>query len=136
MLSPCITGQAASTRKGGLNDEPHSLGQNFHLHLPDLAKLLVSALVIVIVTKIQLVSDRLSALLIALPLTSLLAMIWMHQGGQSSAAARQPCRRHLLVRPADVADVPDPAVDAAHRLGILVRLAANCALTVIFSGSR
>ena len=50
----------------------------------DLAKLLLSALVIVIVTKIQLVNDRLSALLIALPLTSLVAMIWMHGTGQSS----------------------------------------------------
>jgi hypothetical protein len=50
----------------------------------DIGKLLLSALIIVIVTKVQLVSDRLSALLIALPLTSLIAMIWMHHGGQSS----------------------------------------------------
>jgi hypothetical protein len=50
---------------------------------PDLVKLLLSAAIIVIVTKIQLVNDRLSALLIALPLTSLVAMIWMHQAGQS-----------------------------------------------------
>lgn len=51
----------------------------------DLVKLLLTAAVILFVTKIQLVSDRLSALLIALPLTSLLAMIWMHHGGQSPA---------------------------------------------------
>lgn len=50
----------------------------------DLGKLLLSALVIVLVTKVQLVSDRLSALLIALPLTSLVAMAWMHHAGQSS----------------------------------------------------
>jgi hypothetical protein len=50
----------------------------------DLGKLLLSALIIVVVTKVQLFSDRLSALLIALPLTSLVAMIWMHYGGQSS----------------------------------------------------
>jgi hypothetical protein len=50
----------------------------------DLGKLLLSALIIVLVTKIQLVSDRLSALLIALPLTSLVAMVWMHHAGQSS----------------------------------------------------
>ncbi|MGL4400266.1 MAG: DUF3147 family protein [Luteolibacter sp.] len=50
----------------------------------DLAKLLLSALIIVLVTKVQLVSDRLSALLIALPLTSLIAMAWMHHGGQSA----------------------------------------------------
>ena len=50
----------------------------------DLGKLFLSALIIVVVTKIQLVNDRLSALLIALPLTSLVAMIWMQLGGQSS----------------------------------------------------
>ncbi len=50
----------------------------------DLGKLLLSALIIVLVTKVQLVSDRLSALLIALPLTSLVAMAWMHHAGQSS----------------------------------------------------
>lgn len=50
----------------------------------DIGKLLLSALIIVVVTKVQLVSDRLSALLIALPLTSLIAMAWMHHAGQSS----------------------------------------------------
>lgn len=49
----------------------------------DIVKLLLSAGIIVVVTRIQLVSDRLSALLIALPLTSLLAMIWMHSSGQT-----------------------------------------------------
>jgi hypothetical protein len=50
----------------------------------DLGKILLSAVVIVLVTKVQLVSDRLSALLIALPLTSLIAMVWMYHGGQST----------------------------------------------------
>ncbi len=50
----------------------------------DLGKIFLSALIILLVNKVQLVSDRLSALLIALPLTSLLAMIWMHRAGQSS----------------------------------------------------
>lgn len=50
----------------------------------DVVKVVMSAVIILLVSKIQLVSDRLSALLIALPLTSLLAMIWMHQEGQSS----------------------------------------------------
>ncbi|HEX5789690.1 MAG TPA: DUF3147 family protein [Luteolibacter sp.] len=49
----------------------------------DGVKLVVSAVVIVLVNKIQLVNDRASALLIALPLTSLIAMLWMHQAGQS-----------------------------------------------------
>ncbi|MDA0766833.1 MAG: DUF3147 family protein [Verrucomicrobia bacterium] len=50
----------------------------------DGAKLFLSALVIVLVTKVQVFNDRLSALLIALPLTSLLAMLWMRAEKQSS----------------------------------------------------
>ena len=49
----------------------------------DLVKLFLSAAIIVLVNKVQLFNDRLSALLIALPLTSLVAMIWMHQANQS-----------------------------------------------------
>ena len=41
----------------------------------DITKLILTALVVLFVTKIQVFSDRLSALLVALPLTSLLAMI-------------------------------------------------------------
>lgn len=51
----------------------------------DVVKLLLTAAIILIVNKIQLFNDRLSALLIALPLTSLLAMIWMHQEKQSAS---------------------------------------------------
>tara|TARA_B100000900_G_C20519326_1_gene691483 strand:+ start:339 stop:749 length:411 start_codon:yes stop_codon:yes gene_type:complete len=43
----------------------------------DIVKILLTAVIILIVTKLQLLSDRLSALLIALPLASILAMIWM-----------------------------------------------------------
>ncbi|MED5418324.1 MAG: DUF3147 family protein, partial [Verrucomicrobiota bacterium] len=50
----------------------------------DVAKLILSALMILFVTKIQLFHDRLSALLIALPLISLLAMIWMRVEGQDA----------------------------------------------------
>ena len=58
--------------------------QVFSFTLLDGVKLVVTAVVILFVTKIQLFHDKLSALLIALPLTSLIAMIWMHQGKQSS----------------------------------------------------
>ena len=50
----------------------------------DLGKIFLSALIIVVVNKAQLFNDRLSALLIALPLTSLVAMLWMHHAGQST----------------------------------------------------
>ena len=46
-------------------------------NLHDVVKILLTAVIILVVTKLQLLSDRLSALLIALPLTSILAMIWM-----------------------------------------------------------
>ena len=46
-------------------------------NLYDVVKILLTAVIILVVTKLQLLSDRLSALLIALPLTSILAMIWM-----------------------------------------------------------
>jgi len=49
----------------------------------DAVKLFVSAAIIVFVTKIQLVNDRLSALLIALPFTSILAILWMRSDKQS-----------------------------------------------------
>ena len=58
--------------------------QVFSFTLFDGVKLGVTAVVILMVTKIQLFHDKLSALLIALPLTSLIAMIWMHQGKQGS----------------------------------------------------
>ena len=45
----------------------------------DIVKLIVTALIIVVVTKVQIFSDRLSALLIALPFTSLIAMVWMNR---------------------------------------------------------
>ena len=50
----------------------------------DGVKFVVSALVIVLATKVQLFHDRLSALLVALPLTSLIAMVWMRAEGQES----------------------------------------------------
>jgi hypothetical protein len=63
---------------------PNPWSQLFQFSAMDVVKLLVTALVIVIVTKVQLFHVRLSALLIALPFTSLIAMVWMHQEKQSS----------------------------------------------------
>ena len=55
----------------------------------DVVKILLTAVIILIVTKLQLVSDKLSALLIALPLTSILAMIWMrHESKVADQATR------------------------------------------------
>ncbi len=58
-------------------------------NLFDVVKILLTAVIILIVTKLQLVSDKLSALLIALPLTSILAMIWMrHESKVADQATR------------------------------------------------
>lgn len=50
----------------------------------DLVKVALTAVIILLVNKVQLVNDRLSALLIALPFTSIIAMVWMHQAKQST----------------------------------------------------
>jgi hypothetical protein len=63
---------------------PNPWSQLFQFSAMDVVKLLVTALLIVIVTKVQLFHERLSALLIALPFTSLIAMVWMHKEKQSS----------------------------------------------------
>lgn len=53
----------------------------------DVVKILLTAVVILFVTKVQLVSDKLSALLIALPLTSFLAMMWMYHDKKAGELA-------------------------------------------------
>ena len=52
--------------------------------MPLLAKALISAAIIMAVYSINTRNTFLSALLISLPLTSVLAMIWMHLGGQTA----------------------------------------------------
>ena len=96
----------------------------------DVAKILISALIIVVVTKIQLVSDRLSALLIALPLTSLIAMIWMHHEGQSGQRlANHAEGTFWFVLPTLPMFLILPWM-LRHGWSFWSALAANCAITV------
>jgi hypothetical protein len=98
----------------------------------DLAKLLVSAAIIVLVNKIQLFNDRLSALLIALPLTSLVAMVWMHQGGQSTARiANHAEGTFWFVLPTLPMFLILPWM-LRHGWGFWAALAANCLITIGF----
>jgi hypothetical protein len=98
----------------------------------DLGKLAVSALVILFVNKIQLVNDRVSALLIALPLTSLIAMIWMHHAGQSTARlANHAEGTFWFVLPTLPMFLILPWM-LRSGWGFWVALAANCLLTVGF----
>ena len=55
----------------------------------DGVKILLTAVIILFVTKLQLLSDRLSALLIALPLTSILAMLWMRHESMVTDEAKR-----------------------------------------------
>ncbi|MCX8497020.1 MAG: DUF3147 family protein [Akkermansiaceae bacterium] len=98
----------------------------------DLGKLLVSALVILFVNKIQLVNDRVSSLLIALPLTSLIAMIWMQHAGQSTARlANHAEGTFWFVLPTLPMFLILPWM-LRSGWGFWFALAANCLLTVGF----
>ncbi len=97
----------------------------------DLVKLLITAAIILFVNKIQLVNDRLSALLIALPLTSLLAMIWMHQDKQSpERLANHAEGTFWFVLPTLPMFLIFPWM-LRNGWGFWASLAANCVITVI-----
>ncbi len=98
----------------------------------DVVKLLISAAIIVVVNKIQLFNDRLSALLIALPLTSLVAMIWMHQAGQSpQRLANHAEGTFWFVLPTLPMFLILPWM-LRHQWGFWTALTANCLLTIGF----
>ena len=98
----------------------------------DLGKLFLSAFIILLVNKIQLVNDRLSALLIALPLTSLLAMIWMHQARQSpERLANHAEGTFWFVLPTLPMFLILPWM-LRHGWAFWPAMAANCALTTGF----
>lgn len=97
----------------------------------DGAKLLLTAVVILLVTKIQLFHDRLSALLIALPLTSLLAMIWMRvEGQESDRIANHAEGTFWFVLPTLPMFLVLPWM-LRNGWGFGAALAANCFLTVL-----
>ncbi|MEI6176615.1 MAG: DUF3147 family protein [Verrucomicrobiota bacterium] len=98
----------------------------------DLIKLLISAALIVVVTKVQLFNDRLSALLIALPLTSLVAMVWMQWDGQSSQRlANHAEGTFWFVLPTLPMFLILPWM-LRHGWGFWAALAVNCLLTAGF----
>ncbi len=98
----------------------------------DVAKLILTAVVILFVTKIKLFHDRLSALLIALPLTSLLAMIWMRVEGQDPGRiANHAESTFWFVLPTLPMFLILPWM-LRNGWGFGSALAANCVLTVLF----
>ncbi len=98
----------------------------------DLVKFLITAAIIVLVNKVQLFNDRLSALLIALPFTSLIAMIWMHQDNQSAQrVANHAEGTFWFVLPTLPMFLILPWM-LRHGWGFWAALAANCILTIGF----
>lgn len=98
----------------------------------DLVKLFVTAAIIVIVNKVQLFNDRLSALLIALPFTSIIAMIWMHQAKQSpERLANHAEGTFWFVLPTLPMFLIMPWM-LRNGWGFWATLAANCLLTIGF----
>lgn len=98
----------------------------------DFWKVMASAIIILVVNKIQLFSDRLSALFIALPLTSLLAIIWMHQAGQTSQRlANHAEGTFWFVLPTLPMFLILPWM-LRNGWGFWTALASNCMITVAF----
>ena len=96
----------------------------------ELVKVLLTALIIHLVNKVQLVNDRLSALLIALPLTSLIAMMWMKHAGQSPARlANHAEGTFWFVLPTLPMFLILPWM-LRHGWGVWAALVANCLITV------
>lgn len=96
----------------------------------DLVKVLVTAIIILFVTKIQAFSDRLSALLIALPLTSLIAMIWMQAEKQGSERiANHSEGTFWFVLPTLPMFLILPWM-LRHGWGFWAALGANCLITI------
>ena len=61
-----------------------------------LLKIILSALVIALASELSQKSRFMSAILISLPLTSILALTWMHLDGQSSQNISQSSKEILL----------------------------------------
>lgn len=98
----------------------------------DVVKLLVTAAIIVIVNKVQLFNDRISALLIALPFTSIIAMVWMHQARQSpERLANHAEGTFWFVLPTLPMFLIMPWM-LRHGWGFWATLAINCLLTIGF----
>ena len=105
--------------------------QVFSLSMQDVVKLVLTALIILFVTKVKLFHDRLSSLLIALPFTSLLAMIWMRaEGQQSERIANHAEGTFWFVLPTLPMFLVLPWM-LRNGWGFGIAMVANCALTVI-----
>ena len=103
----------------------------FSFSAKDLVQVVITALVILFVTKIQEFSDRLSAFFIALPLASLIAMLWMRAEHQSpDRIANHAEATFWYVLPTLPMFLILPWM-LRHGWGFWPALGANCGITVL-----
>jgi hypothetical protein len=82
-------------------------------------KALLSGLIIAIVSEVSRKAPALGALIVSLPLVSLLAMMWMWNETQDTQRIARSRTGHVLVRAAIAADVSGIALAVARRLRLL-----------------
>ncbi len=96
-----------------------------------IAKLLVSALVIALASEIAKRDPFLGALLVALPLTSLLAMGWLFAETRDNALVTRFARDILLWVPVSLVFFVPFLLEARTRLGFVPNLLAGVALLAV-----
>ena len=82
-------------------------------------KALLSGVIIAAASEVAKRNPAIGAVILSLPLISILAFIWLWRDTGDSGADRLAGAIHLLVRVADAADVPGAARAAAQRHGLL-----------------
>ena len=78
-------------------------------------KALLSGIVIAAASEVAKRSPAIGAIILSLPLISILAFIWLWRDTSDTGAIAALSQSHLLVRAADPSDVPGPAGAAAGR---------------------
>src|ERR1700680_2329623 len=94
-----------------------------------IVKCLLSGLIIAVVSEVARRSPTLGALIVSLPLVSLLGILWLWRDTKDIDRIAAHARIYVLVGAAIAADVPGLACDAAGRRGFWSSLGASCLLT-------
>lgn len=96
-----------------------------------LAKLLVSALVIALATEVAKRDSFWGALIVALPLTSILAMSWLYAETRDNELATRFARDVLLLVPVSLVFFLPFLLESRTRLGFLPNLGLGLALLAL-----
>ena len=93
-------------------------------------KIAISAAVIVAVSEVAKRNSGVAALLAAIPLTSLLAFIWLHVEGSSAAIGELSTQVFWLVLPSLILFLALPAL-LKFGINFWLSLGASCAATIV-----